>query len=178
MRNDKFPPSKQELHALFGRFLLAVSGLLCFSSCNNVFFSGPHHPFGKHDYAVRLAQPYPSEVRLARKRLQNFVRRADASQLALLARYPVVAVQAGATNVASVPGLTHQLGTGRIASTKYDAEGGFSAPAGAVGFLLLFDYRTGRLYAPEGVLVYDKPERGSVARFAGVSAVYAGEGWW
>ena len=47
-----------------------------------------------------------------------------------------------------------------------------------VDFLLLFNAQTGGLVRPEGVLIMDEPQRGSVADFAGVRAIYAAAGWW
>jgi hypothetical protein len=89
-----------------------------------------------------------------------------------------VAVQANLLNVAAVPWLSHKLATGKIQSVEYDSSRGNSAPDVGVKFLVLFDSRTGRLVSSDGVLVIDTPQRGSIARFAGISAIYAGTGWW
>ena len=47
-----------------------------------------------------------------------------------------------------------------------------------VEFLLVFDQRTGRLAAPDGVLVVGSPVRGIIGQFGGVRAIYADGGWW
>jgi hypothetical protein len=47
-----------------------------------------------------------------------------------------------------------------------------------VEFLLIFDQRTGRLAAPDGVLVVGSPVKGIIGQFGGVRAIYADGGWW
>jgi hypothetical protein len=135
--------------------------------------------FGPNDYSVRRASPNGEEISLAQKRLQNFARRADAPQRGLLGQHPVVAVQANQIDASDIPGLVYQLGSGRVgnAMTYYSSDPN-DPTAVPVKFLLLFDYRTGRLVSPEGVLVIDTPPRGRIAKFGGVQAVYAGTGWW
>jgi hypothetical protein len=135
--------------------------------------------FGSNDYAVRRASPNGEEISRAQKRLQNFLRRADARQRDLLGQNPVVAVQANQIDASEVPGLIYQLSSGQVgtAVTYYSSDTD-DPTAVPVKFLLLFDYRTGRLVSPEGVLVIDTPPRGTIANFGGVQAVYAGTGWW
>ena len=132
-----------------------------------------------NDYAVRRASPNGEEISLAQKRLQNFLRRADAHQRGLLGQNPVVAVQANQIDASEVPGLVYQLSSGQVgtAVTFYSSDSS-DPTAVPVKFLLLFDYRTDRLVSPEGVLVIDTPPRGIIANFGGVQAVYAGTGWW
>jgi hypothetical protein len=134
--------------------------------------------FDPRDYAVRRASPNGEEISLAQKRLQNFLRRADARQRALLGLNPVVAVQANQIDANEVPGLVYQLSSGQVAMaiTYYSSDPG-NPTAVQVKFLLLFDSRTGRLVSPEGVLVIDTPAHGIIANFGGVQALYAGTGW-
>ena len=47
-----------------------------------------------------------------------------------------------------------------------------------VEFLLVFDQRTGRLAASDGVLVVGSPLIGIIGQFGGVRAIYADGGWW
>jgi hypothetical protein len=47
-----------------------------------------------------------------------------------------------------------------------------------VEFLLIFDQRTGRLAAPDGVLIIGSPPLGKLGQFGGLRAIYAGGGWW
>ena len=47
-----------------------------------------------------------------------------------------------------------------------------------VEFLLIFDQRTGKLAAPDGVLIIGSPIVGSIGQYGGVQAIYAGGGWW
>src|SRR5215470_8901872 len=56
-------------------FLLAALSALTLGSCV-LFYSRSGTPFGPNDYAIALAQPYPSEALLAQKRLHNFLARA------------------------------------------------------------------------------------------------------
>ena len=73
--------------------LLVSLAALAINSCawfNPSFGAGS----GPNDYAVRRAAPNGEEISLAQKRLQNFLRRADAHQRGLLGQNPVVAVQA------------------------------------------------------------------------------------
>ncbi len=159
------------------RLCFALVCCVAFSSCG-VYFGGPIRPFGPDDYAIRLARPYPSEVALARKRLENFVRRANTRQVARLTQQPVVAVQAYQLTAAEIPWLAHQIAAGRVRAVRYYAQPRNDVTNVPVKFLLLFDSRTGRLAAAEGVLVIDTPPRGTTARFGGVTAIYAGTGWW
>jgi hypothetical protein len=137
------------------------------------------NPSSSIDYAVRHAAPNGADISLAQKRLQNFLRRADTRQRALLGQNPVVAVQANQIDANEVQGLIYQLSAGRVATaTSYYSSDPDDPTAVPVKFLLLFDSRTGRLVSPGGVLVIDTPPRGTIANFGGVQAVYAGTGWW
>jgi len=133
--------------------------------------------YGANDYAVGEAQPYPQEVKLAKQRLANFIRRADPKQRQLLDQNPYVAVQATELLAGEIWPLLRELSSGRVRTMQYtqDLE---NQPNYWVKFLLLFDQRTQRLVRSDGVLVMDSPRRGSVGNFAGVTAIYAGTGWW
>ena len=125
------------------------------------------------------AQPYPQETLLAQKRFKNFIRRADAKGRLILAQTPFVAVRAYELNAAEVPGLIPRMALGKIPMKAYSGadllNNSGSVP---VEFLLIFDQRTGRLAAPDGVLVVGSPLRGIIGRFGGVWAVYGDSGWW
>ena len=133
--------------------------------------------YGRNDYAVGEAQPYPQEVKLAKQRLANFIRRAGPKQKQLLDQNPYVAVQANQLLAGEIWPLLRELSSGRVRTIDYvqDLE---NQPNYPVEFLLLFDQRSGRLVQSDGVLIMDEPRRGSVADFAGVKAIYAGTGWW
>jgi hypothetical protein len=163
-----------------GAWRNTLSVFCAFALCScGVYFNGPIQPFGPGDYAIRLAQPYSAEVDLARKRLRNFVHRANTNQIALLTRQPIVAVQASDLRSAEIPWLSHQLASGQVVrGVRYYAQPRNDVTNVPVKFLLLFDSRTGKLAEREGVLVIDTPARGTVARFGGTYAVYAGTGWW
>jgi hypothetical protein len=160
-------------HAL----LLSLAALVI-NSCAS-YNPSPGTGLGRIDYAVRRESPNSEEISLAQKRLQNFLRRADAKQRGLLGHNPVVAVQGGQIDASEVPGLIYQLSSGQVANAvTYYSSDPDNPTAVPVKFLLLFDSRTGRLVAPEGVLVIDTPARGIIANFGGVQAVYADTGWW
>jgi hypothetical protein len=160
-------------HALF----LSLT-VLTISSCAS-FNPSASAGSGQNEYAVRTASPNGAEISLAQKRLQNFLRRANARQRELLGQNPVVAVQANQIDASEVPGLVYQLSSGQIGkAVAYYASDPDNPTAVPVKFLLLFDSRTGRLVSPEGVLVIDTPPHGIAADFGGVKAVYAGTGWW
>jgi hypothetical protein len=160
---------------------IALLTALVLSSCTEspLSYVLPPSPrqYGTNDYAVGEAQPYPQEVKLAKQRLANFIRRADPKQRQLLDQNPYVAVQATELLAGEIWPLLRELSSGRVRTTQYvqDLE---NQPNYWVKFLLLFDQRTQRLVRSDGVLVMDSPRRGSVANFAGVSAIYAGTGWW
>jgi hypothetical protein len=132
---------------------------------------------GSNDFAVGEAEPYPQEVQLAKQRLQNFIRRANASQKALLDRHPFVAVQAYQLTAGQDWSLLRQTASGRLRTMYYmqDFQNRIAAP---VKFLLIFDWRAQQLIRPTGVLVMDVPQRGSVGSFGGITAIYAGTGFW
>jgi hypothetical protein len=158
--------------------LLTLIAGLGLASCA-AFDQSPTGAFGANDYAIRREPPNNSEISLAQRRLQNFVRRANARQRDELARYPVVAVQAGEISADEVPGLIYQLAAGQIGTAISYYSSDPDNPTGVrVKFLLLLDFRTGRLVTSEGVLVIDTPPRGRIAEFGGVQAVYADTGWW
>jgi hypothetical protein len=135
-------------------------------------------PFGPNDYAFMVARPYPQETALAEKRFRNFIRRANAKQRSILAETPFVVVRAYQLNADEVPGLTWRMALGRIPMKYYGDDLLQNSGSVPVEFLLIFDQRTGRLAAPEGVLVVGSPLRGTIGQFGGVRAIYAGGGWW
>lgn len=160
---------------------IALLFTLLLSSCTESPISSllPPTPtrYGGNDYAVGEAQPYPQEVQLAKKRLANFIRRADAKQRQLLDQNPYVAVQATVMLAGEDWPLVRELSSGRVRTMDYvqDQE---NIPNYQVEFVLLFNQRTGGLVQSDGVLIMDEPRRGSVANFAGTKAIYAGTGWW
>ena len=124
------------------------------------------------------AQPYPQETRLAQKRFQNFLRRANAKQRLTLAETPFVAVRAYQLTASEVPGLVWRMALGKIPMKGYyGADLLQNAGSVPVEFLLVFDQRTGRLAATDGVLVIGSPLRGRVGQFGGGRAIYADSGW-
>jgi hypothetical protein len=160
--------------------LIALLVPLFLSSCTEISSvlvpPGPRQ-YGKNDYAVGEAQPYPQEVLLAKKRLANFIRRAGPKQRQVLNQNPYVAVQANELLAGDVWPLLRELSSGRVKTMQYvqDLQ---NQPNYWVKFLLLFDGRTQRLLRSDGVLIMEEPQRGSVADFAGTRAIYAGTGWW
>lgn len=127
------------------------------------------------DYALMSATPYNSEIALARERLQKFLYTANAKKRAVLAQSPVVAVQAAVISAAETGPLLHRIQSGEFGI----GNGGRPADQAnrQVGFLLLFDSRTGQLVSDDGVLVLNTPQRGKIGVFGGVSALYIGAGW-
>ncbi len=125
------------------------------------------------------AQPYPKETLLAQKRFQNFLRRANSIQRLILAETPYVAVRAYQLIANEVPGLVWRMALGRIPMKGYyGADLLRNSGSVPVEFLLIFDQRTGRLAAPDGVLVVGSPVKGIIGQFGGVRAIYADGGWW
>jgi hypothetical protein len=157
--------------------LLAVLSALSLGSCG-LFWPRSGSTFGWNDYAVALAQPYPSEALLAQKRLHNFLSRANARDRQTLEETPYVAVQAYQLSAGEVPWLPHKLGFGTVRAVKHYANDFIERVDVPVKFLLLFNHRTEQLASPDGVLVIDTPPRGTIGRFGGFQAVYAGTGWW
>ena len=155
---------------LFGMISLA---------CGSCAYHRASTPFGPNDHAFMAAQPYPREIALAKKRFENFIRRANDKQRFLLAQTPYVAVRAYELNAAEVPGLIWRMARGKIPMNDYYGadllENSASVP---VEFLLVFDQRTGKLAAPEGVLVVGTPTKGKIAQYGGVNAIYGGGGFW
>ena len=158
-------------------FLLVLLSLVC-GSCALSPHS-PGTPFGPDDYAFMSAQPYPQETALAQKRFQNFLRQANANGRLTLAKTPYVAVRAYQLKVSEVPGLSWRIALGRIPMKAfYGSDLLENAGSIPVEFLLIFDQRTGRLAAPDGVLVVGSPLRGIIGQFGGVRAIYADGGRW
>jgi hypothetical protein len=126
------------------------------------------------DYGLMAATPYNSEIALARARLEKFLYTANAKQRAVLARTPVVAIEAAVLRADETGPLLRRIEMGEFGRTgAYPAD-----QAGRmVSFLLLFDSRTGQLVSDDGVLVLEAPQRGKVGIFEGVSALYIGKGW-
>jgi hypothetical protein len=134
--------------------------------------------YGPNDYALGEARPYPQEVSLAKLRLRNFLRRANAQQRLSLNQSPYVAIQANEITAGEDWGLLRELSSGRARAISLYASDFRNRSAFGVKFLLIFDRRTGRLLKPIGVLVADTPLRGKVGGFARVRAIYGGTGWW
>jgi hypothetical protein len=125
------------------------------------------------------AKPYPGETQLAEKRFQNFLRRANAKQRLVLAETPFVAVRAYQLVANEVPYLNIRMALGRLPhKAYYGADLLQNSGSVPVEFLLVFDQRTGRLAASDGVLVIGSPPKGKIGQFGGVRAVYADGGWW
>jgi len=127
---------------------------------------------------VALARPYPSEALIAQKRLHNFLARATARDRRIMEQTPYVAVQAYELTAGEVPWLSHRIGFGKIRAVSHYANDFAETSNVPVKFLILFDHRTERLVSPDGVLVIDTPSRGTIGKFGGFRAVYAGTGWW
>ena len=167
-------PSRFNMRRHFSILMISLG----FASCA----LSPHSsgtPFGPDDYAFVRAQPYPQETLLAQKRFQNFLRRANAKQRLTLAETPFVAVRAYQLTASEVPGLVWRMALGKIPMKGYyGADLLQNAGSVPVEFLLVFDQRTGRLAATDGVLVIGSPLRGRVGQFGGVRAIYADSGWW
>jgi hypothetical protein len=157
--------------------LLALISLACGSCALSP--RSPGSPFGPNDYAFMRAQPYPQETALAQKRFQNFLRRTDANGRLILAKTPYIAVRAYQLKANEVPGLVWRISLGRIPMKGYYGSDLLqNSGAIPVEFLLIFDQRTGRLAAPDGVLVVGSPLKGTIGQFGGVRAIYADSGWW
>jgi hypothetical protein len=158
--------------------LLALVSLCCGSCAYHA--ATQHTPFGPNDHAFMAAQPYPSEIALAKKRFQNFIRRANRKQRLTLAETPYVAVRAYELKASEVPWLTWHMALGKIPMNDYSGDDLLqNSGAIPVEFILIFDQRTGELAAPEGVLVVGHPTSGKIGLYGGVKAVYGGGGsWW
>jgi hypothetical protein len=157
--------------------LIVVIGLACGSCALNP--DSTSTPFGPDDYAFTRARPYPQETSLAQRRFQNFLERANAKERLTLAETPYVAVRAYQLIASEVPGLTWRMALGKIPMKAYYGADLLENPGSVpVEFLLIFDQRTGRLAALDGVLVVGSPVRGTIGRFGGVRAIYADGGWW
>ena len=157
--------------------------VLFLSSCTNLGLLSPLLPpspkqYSTNDYAVGEAEPYPQEVKLAQRRLANFIRRANPRQKQLLEENPYVAVQANELAAGEIWPLLRELSSGRARAMQYYTQDFKNQSAYPVKFLLLFDERTQHLVRRDGVLIIDTPSRGAVAEFAGVKAIYAETGWW
>jgi hypothetical protein len=150
----------------FALSLLALSAL---------FILQPTAKANQIDYGVMPATPYNSEIAVGRERLEKFLYTANARKRAILAKTPVVAVQAAVMDAADTGALYRRIQRGEfgIANSSYPADQG----SRQVQFLLLFDSRTGQLVSDDGVLVVSPPQRGKVGLFGGVTALYIGDGW-
>jgi hypothetical protein len=167
----KFDPVKRPF-----LFIVLIS-LVCGSCAEHPGSSGA--PFGADDYAFMQAEPYAKETALAQKRFQSFLRRANAKEQLTLAETPYVAVRAYQLKASEVPGLTIRMALGRLPNkATYSADLLENAANVPVEFLLIFDQRTGRLAAPDGILIIGSPRRGKIGQFGGVRAIYADGGWW
>jgi hypothetical protein len=138
-------------------------------------FVQPSARAGTTDYALMSATPYNSEIALGRERFEKFLTTANAKKKALLVQTPVVAVQAAVLTAAEAGPLLRRIASGEFGI----GNGGRPADQAnrQVFFLLLFDSRTGQLVSDDGVLVLNTPLRGKIGNFAGVSAIYIGQGW-
>jgi hypothetical protein len=156
-------------------FFLLLTLLL--GSCEILFPPVPQ-AWGPNDYAIGLAQPYPQEVKLAKLRLRNFLRRADSHQRLVVEQNPYVAIQANEITAGEDWPLMRELSTGKVRATELYSSDFRNRSAFGVKFLLIFNSRTGQLLKPIGVLAADTPLRGAIGEFAGVKAIYGGTGWW
>jgi hypothetical protein len=134
--------------------------------------------YGSNDYALGEAEPYLQEVKLAKLRLRNFLRRANLKQRLVLSQNPYVAIQAAEITAGEDWHIMRQLSSGRARASELYGSDFRNRTAFPIKFLLIFNGRTGRLLKPLGVLVADTPLRGAVGEFAGVKAIYGGTGWW
>jgi hypothetical protein len=160
--------------------LFALLLTLSLSSCELLSPLLPPTPrvYGSNDYALEEAEPYPQEVRLAKLRLRNLLRRANSRQRLLLSQNPYVAIQATVITAGEDWHLLRLLSSGRARASDLYASDFRNRSAFQIKFLLIFNGHTGRLLKPVGVLVADTPLRGMVGEFAGVRAIYGGTGWW
>jgi hypothetical protein len=157
--------------------LFALPLTLLLTSCE-LLFPPERTAYGPDDYALAQARPYPEEVKLAKLRLRNFLRRASSNQRLALDRNPYVAIQANEITAGEDWELLRMLSTGRVRATNLYASDFRNRSAFGVKFLLIFNSRTGHLLRPIGILAADTPLRGRVGEFAGVRAIYGGTGWW
>ncbi len=158
---------------------LKVLLVLVSLACESCAYQQASTPFGPNDHAFMVAQPYPREVALAKKRFQNFIRRADQKQRLTLAETPYVAVRAYQLTADDVPWLTWKMALGKIPMNDfYGADLLQNSGSVPIEFLLVFDQRTGELAAPDGVLVVGSPANGKIGLYGGVRAVYGGGGFW
>jgi hypothetical protein len=107
--------------------------------------------------------------------MEKFLYTANAKKRAVLARNPVIAVEAALVPAAETGPLYMRIKRGEFSM----GNGGYPADQSSrdVVFVLLFDSRTGQMVTDDGVLVVTPPQRGKVGLFGGVSALYIGEGW-
>ena len=159
----------------YAPFALLLTMLL--NSCEVLLPSAPKG-YGPDDYALGEARPYPQEVKLAKLRLRNFLRRANPQQRLALSQNPYVAIQANEIEAGEDWQLLRELSTGQVRATDLYASDFRNRSAFGVKFLLLFNSRTGQLLKPIGVLAAYTPLRGRVGEFARVRAIYGGTGWW
>jgi hypothetical protein len=160
--------------------LFALLLVLSLNSCEVLRPLLPLAPqkYGSNDYALGEAEPYRQEVKLAKLRLRNFLRRANPRQRLLLSQNPYVAIQAAEITAGEDWHLMRQLSSGRARASDLYASDFRNRSAFPIKFLLIFNGDTKQLLKPVGVLVADTPLRGTVGEFAGVAAIYGGTGWW
>ena len=156
---------------------LALVLTLSLSSCEILWPPRPKS-YGRDDYALAEAQPYAQEVKLAKLRLGNFLRRANPQQRLALNQSPYVAIQANEITAGEDWYLLRELSTGQVRATSLYSSDFRNRSAFGIKFLLIFNGHTGKLLKPIGVLVADTPLRGRIGEFAGVKAIYGGTGWW
>src|SRR6516164_1901910 len=119
----------------------------------------------------RLPSHIPAKRCLPRKGCITSSRaraRASARNRQTLEETPFVAVQAYELTAGEVPWLAHKLGFAKVRAVRHYANDFTERVDVPVKFLLLFNHRTERLAAPDGVLVIDTPSRGTIGRFGGV----------
>lgn len=124
-----------------------------------------------------VAQPYPQEVLLAKKRLQNFLRRARLENQKTLQQTAFVAIEASQLSAGEVFSILRLLGTGQIRANTFYSGDPYNRAAVPVKFLVIFKWRSQQLASLDGILVIDTPNRGTIGQFGGFRAVYGGTGW-
>ena len=166
-------------HAMKIRAVLGLLLTLSLISCS-YYFGNPDIglPFGPKDYGLMVAQPYPQEVLLAKKRLQNFLQRGKLRNQKTLQQTAFVAIEASQLSAGEIFAILRLLGTGQIRANTFYSTDPYNRAAVPVKFLLIFDWRSQRLAAPDGILVIDTPNRGTIGQFGGFRSVYGGTGWW
>jgi hypothetical protein len=156
------------------RFLL-VCGLgftIAIVSCVNT----PVSPAKATEYSLALAEPYPSEVQLASRRLQRFLQNPNARARVSLKETPFVAIQVGQYLAGEVPVALARIQKGTAQAVNSYSSDPLEPAMAQLQYLIVFDSRDGRQVGPVGFFVNDTPERGGIGKFGGIVAVYAGTG--